>query len=328
MHLNALELIVRIYDPASQRELAHGRASLEQTEINTLTLSNAIRQAIHACAFHGKIPAISLILETTQCLIAQHAFPAGLSDVEAHALATQIGATIAQEHGHRTPVVCDWGYHADGTLALCIVPRAWIETALQAIRVAGLSCREITPRMASNEGDPSPHFNVLPWRNDAWIANGRQRLSWLIAILLTIALGGAGFTSQWQARVHDQNAMDQSLNQSLRAQRAHLPDLVELRKTLAAQNARQQAVTTRLNLQRNWADTLDRLARARPKNLHYRNLQLEGSDIIITGDAAHATDITRLIATLPCLRINEMHYRESIPHFTLLAPAVGCTPAQ
>jgi Tfp pilus assembly protein PilN len=328
MHLNALELIVRIYDPASQRELAHGRVDLENIEINTATLSDAIRQAINACAFHGKIPAIRLILDAPQCLIAQHAFPTGLSAPEAHALATQIGTTIAQEHGHHAPIACDWRYHTDGIITLCIAPRARIEIALQAIRAAGLSCCEVTPHITSDEAPHLPRFNVLPWRNDAWIAHGRRRLGWLIAITLILTLSGAWFASQWQTRVHDQNAIHQSLDQSLRTQRVHLPDLVELRKTLTAQQTAQQAVTTRLNLQRDWADMLDRLARARPKNLRYRSLQREGDAITITGDAPHATDIARLIATLPCLRINEMHSREGIIHFTLLAPSIGCTPTR
>lgn len=275
------------------------------------TLTTALRSA--TAELPGPIDTLALTLPAAQCRLAQRPFPAGLNEAEAHTLAAQMASQIATELGHNGPVAFDWHSVAANEIALCIAPRALISGYKDAVHATGMRCTAIYPEGESCVETPAPTpFNLLPWRNGAWLRRGQNRFLGLLASTLLMLVSAAWITADLSTREQSLNTQLVHRTATLRAHQAHqaqLPDLAKLRQQRADQQAKtiaaRQAQEATTHQQQELATQLERLARNRPQEIRYRNLSADAQGIKFEGLAQTPAAITQLLKGLPCPRLSE-----------------------
>ena len=326
-HLSASGVRVLVYDPPHRSTqnsgntppentpIAEGHAPLTMTEGSPPDfdqLTAALRSA--TAALPAPIDALTLIIPATQCRMAHRAFPARVAEAEAHALAaqmaTQMAAEMIHERGHATPVAFDWQRRTNDEVALCLAPRALIEGYLKAVQAAGLRCIAISPE---TDSAPASHasapFNLIPWRNTAWLKRGRTRILWLAATTLLLLTATALIVHGQTRREQALSAQNARLHEALKSRQAQLSDLAKLRQQRevqqAAQHAEQAAREAVLRQQQTWAAQLDQLARRRPREIRYLSLNYDGQKMRLEGLAQSPEALTRLLKALPCPHLGE-----------------------
>ena len=320
--------------PPDDRPVAESLASFTTTDgvpIKPAQLTTALSSAI--TCLPGPIATLTLVIPAAQCRFANHSFPAGLGDPEAHALAAQMATQIAAELGHSGPLAFDWRRISTNEIALCVAPRDLIANHLEAVRAAGLHCTAIAPEDESLQEAPgATRFNLLPWRNEIWLRRGRTRVLWLAAMALLTTLPAAWVAADLATREQALSTQHTQMMEAIKARQAqlpNLPDLAKLRQQLATQQATQrttrEAQEAAVRQQQAWADRLDHLARRRPLEIRYHSLSYDGQGIRLEGQAQTPAALTQLLKALPCPRLMESHRDAKGPlRFALQLPAT-CT---
>ena len=312
--------------------LAEGSAPLAMAEgspPDPAHLAAALRSA--SAALPGPLDALTLVIPAAQCRIAHRAFPVGVAEAEAHALAAQMATQIAAELGHSAPIAFDWQRISTDEIALCLAPRALIAAYLEAVQAAGLRCVAITPENDSTPTDPaSAPFNLIPWRNTTWLKQGQRRSLWLAATSLLAILPALWIATQQIAHEQALTAQQARLQETLKTRQAQLPNLAQLRQQLATQQAAQQAEQAAREAARHqqqaWAARLDQLARRRPQEVRYHSLSYDSQGLRLEGLAQTPAALTHLLKALSCPHLSEgQRDADGLLRFALQLPAT-CSP--
>lgn len=308
--------------------VAEGHAPFTLTEASppdSATLTAALRSA--SAASPGPLDTLTLVIPATQCHITHRTFPSGVSEAEAHTLAAQMATQIAAERGHTAPLAFDWQRRNAHEIALCLAPRALIANYLEAVQAAGMRCVAITPGNDSAPDRPAAApFNLIPWRNTAWLRLGRTRILCLAATTLFIITAAALIAHSQGNREQALSAQHTQMQNTLKTRQAQLPDLAKLRQQLATQratqHANQAAHEAAQRQQQTWAARLNQLARTRPQGIRYHSLSYDPQEMRLEGLAQTPAALTRLLKALPCPHLSEGHRDAHGPlHFTLQLPA-------
>ncbi len=299
-------------------------------------LTNALRSA--TADLPGPIHTFRLVIPAAQCRMAQRTFPAGITEPEAHTLAAQMATQIASELGHTGPIAFDWRHSTynephnktANEITICVAPRDLIASYLDAVHTAGLHCIAITPTTDPSHDHPELNpFNLLPWRNTAWLQRGHHRIRWLVATTLLAILPAVWVAADQASHEQTLNATYTQLMGTLKARQIQQPDIAKLRQQLAAQQAAQNsehaAREATMRQQQTNAARLDRLAITRPQGIRFRSLSYDAQGMQIEGLAQTTAAITQLLKNMPCARLSESHRDTNGPLRFVIQFPVACT---
>lgn len=338
-HLSLSGVQVFVYRPihspggSSQNDLlvAEGYAPLtlaEGTHPAPAVLTTALRSA--TAGLPVPIHTLRLVIPAAQCRMAQRAFPTAITEPEAHTLAAQMATQIASELGHTGSIAFDWRHSAANEVVLCVAPRALIAAYIDAVQAAGLHCIAITPTTDLPHDRPELNpFNLLPWRNTAWLQRGHHRIRWLVATTLLAILPAAWVAADKANHEQTLNAKYAQLMDTLKARQTQQPDIAKLRQQRAArqaaENTEHAAREATMRQQQITAARLDRLAITRPQGIRFRSLSYDAQGMQLEGLAQTTAAITHLFKSMPCAHLSESHRDADGPlRFAIQFP-VACT---